>query len=117
MNGWVEIPNIVRWSEGAYDEKVNVITASALHGTPVFVVYDEEGNIVNDLSELRAGTYTLTAAVEGTSNYSALESSITFTVFEKDSSVLQTIAITVGVVMIVAILSSVLIAFIRRKTI
>ena len=117
VNGWVEIPNIVRWSEGAYDEKVNVITASALHGTPVFVVYDEEGNIVNDLSELRAGTYTLTAAVEGTSNYSALESSITFTVFEKDSSVLQTIAITVGVVMIVAILSSVLIAFIRRKTI
>ena len=90
-NSWTVTPSVETWTEGQYTVAENHILASATFGTPHVVIMDDEGNEYYNsaigldlLSTAKAGTYTLTAKVEGSANYSGLpDYMIRFQVFEK----------------------------------
>ncbi len=105
-NGWVETPNIIRWTYGDFDRDVNLISAKPLYYSNIsditFAITDEDGVVLDGLNAftvtdkgivsvqteeklkaLHAGAYRLTATVVGTDNYSGIENqSIAFNVLQ-----------------------------------
>lgn len=110
-NSWVEIPQIIGWSEGRFNSKddagvSNKPLAEARFGNVYFtVISDETGDTViskiaadllnyETLNKLAVGSYTLLAEVEGTVNYSGLSSEAHFAVFEDSVGLAGLIAST-----------------------
>lgn len=95
-NHWADVPNVIHWSEGAFDKTVNKVIALPVYGKPTdvsLVVKDSDGSVVftsdmniQRLGLLPAGEYSLTATVESTPNYSGLTSTIKFRIFENEDS-------------------------------
>lgn len=119
VNAWDTTPSIKTWTEGEYSAE-NIPVAQALFGTALVTVKDSEGNIVynsasatNTLSSVPAGTYTLTAYVLGTDDYTGMDLyTVVFQVFEKPGMPLWgTLLIIFGALLIVA-----LVIFILWKT-
>lgn len=107
-NYWNEVPDIKSWAAGYYDGTANAVSGSAKYGEIVYTVYDADGNAVTDLASAGVGTYTLTATVEGTSDYEGLTYSTTFTVFENADLSVGTIAGTavIGALIVVMLVAS-----------
>ena len=106
-NGWRELPGLVSWKFGDYDQAINAVT-----GTPELlddasslwfkITTDAAGenaaapalekfaftngaldaDTVTALAGLRAGTYRLFACVDETDNYYAMQNSVTFVVLQ-----------------------------------
>lgn len=140
QNGWADVPSLVGWSEGNFDEKVNIFVGSARHGDTRFGIYDSGDNLLfivwtkggeafsvtrsngekvtmNELNTLAVGSYKLTAEVEGTDNYSALSAETTFAVFEDSVGLNGIIAavVTFAVLDVVAAAVCITLIIIRRK--
>ncbi|MDE6274262.1 MAG: Ig-like domain-containing protein [Clostridiales bacterium] len=103
-NYWEEAPNITRWNQGTYNAVTNAISGKAAYGQVTFTVKDADGNVQTDLASLKAGTYTLTASVEGTSDYTDLESTIAFVVFSPVGGDENVVAIVASILLGVACL-------------
>ncbi|MCH5155058.1 MAG: hypothetical protein J1F69_00480 [Clostridiales bacterium] len=110
-NGWEEAPSIVSWKEGDYGAG-NLPVAKSKFGTAVVVVKDSSGKEVynsdtglNNLKSAKAGVYTLTATVLGTSDYAGLDYSGVFTIFEQPGMPLWgTLLIIFGSLLLVAVI-------------
>lgn len=117
QNYWEEAPSIVTWLEGKYDKDVNVITyiphfgkdkttsiVITVAGDSEQVVYDSE-NDINLLDSAKMGAYELRAMLVGTDDYSELEYSFTFQIFEKEGLAWWiTLLIVVGTVGVIALI-------------
>ena len=120
VNSWNAAPTISSWTEGKFKAE-NLPFAQAMFGNDslVLVVKDSNGKQVynsesglNILKSAKAGVYTLTATVAGTSDYTSLDFSATFVVFEKPGLPWWvTLLIVLGVLLVVA-----LVIFILWKT-
>ncbi len=64
INGWVY---------GQFDETINTPTANTTFGTVRFVYLNAESEVVSDIINANAGTYTLKVIVDGTDNYLGAE--------------------------------------------
>ena len=64
INGWVY---------GQFDETINTPTANTTFGTARFVYLNAESEVVSDIINANAGTYTLKVIVDGTDNYLGAE--------------------------------------------
>lgn len=140
QNSWTDLPSVIGWSEGNFDEKVNTFVGSARHGDAKFLIYDsndkllfivwtkggevfsvtrDNGEKVNmsELNTLSVGSYKLTAEVEGTDNYSALSADTAFAVFEDSVGLNGIIAavVTFAVLDVVAAAVCITLIIIRRK--
>ena len=67
------------------DEEISLPTSS--FGTATIVITDAQGNDVTNVTRLPAGTYTVTATVAGTDDYSALTDTSTLTVAKANATV------------------------------
>lgn len=80
-NTWDISPGIASWTVGKYNAETNAAIASPHFGTAVLTVTDSRGKVlydsaqgINKLASAKTGTYTLTAYVAGTDDYSELAS-------------------------------------------
>lgn len=96
-NSWIEIPSVISWSEGRYKADTNYPKAIAKFGEVEYTITDENGNEY-DLSKIRnlgVGSYKLRAFVKGNGDYSDLEATATFAVFEDSVGMTGLIAATI----------------------
>ena len=70
-NAWTEELSIIGW---IYNDKVNTPTAKAQFGDVTFTYSSEENGTYTNEVPKNAGTYYVKATVEGTENYTGLES-------------------------------------------
>lgn len=70
-NAWIEELSIIGW---IYNDKVNTPTAKAQFGDVTFTYSSEENGTYTNEVPKNAGTYYAKATVEGTENYTGLES-------------------------------------------
>lgn len=84
---------ITSWNYGQYDAVVNAPSAISTVGDIVYTYYDSNSEVVEDIANAPAGSYTLEAKVEETDNYSGVKDTISFEITkqtvgkpEKDSS-------------------------------
>ena len=70
-NTWTEELSITGWT---YNDKVNTPTAKAQFGDVIFTYSSEENGTYTNEVPKNAGTYYVKATVEGTENYTGLES-------------------------------------------
>ena len=93
-NSWEVTPGIASWTTGRYDAARNAVQGSARFGMAEIVVKDSKGNVVysavgetvtvDKLASAKAGSYTLTARVAGSNDYSALtDYTFNFNVFKQ----------------------------------
>lgn len=71
INAWTEELSIIGW---IYNDKVNTPTAEAQFGDVTFTYSSEENGTYTNEVPKNAGTYYAKATVEGTENYTGLES-------------------------------------------
>lgn len=71
INAWTEELSITGWT---YNDKVNAPTANAQFGDVTFTYSSEENGTYTNEVPKNAGTYYVKATVEGTENYTGLES-------------------------------------------
>ena len=71
INAWTEELSIIGW---IYNDKVNTPTAKAQFGDVTFTYSSEENGTYTNEVPKNAGTYYAKATVEGTENYTGLES-------------------------------------------
>ena len=91
VNMWTETPHIASWVYGSYSATDNAIKFGSLFGQARFVIKDKDGNVYYDsirlfdnLKNAGVGSYTLTAVVDGATNYSALaEYTFNFEIYPK----------------------------------
>lgn len=104
-NSWVDIPNIVGWSEGRFNRDDNAPVANAKFGNIYYSILDSDGNEVvsnvaasdlsaSTLNNLDVGNYTLVAKVAGTADYEELQAEAHFAVFEDSVGLTGLIAAT-----------------------
>ena len=90
-NAWEVSPSVTSWVQGEYKKNGNHISVSPLYGNAHVVVKGEDGKVyydsekgIDNLASAKAGRYTLTASVEGTDDYSALDIyTVVFQIFEQ----------------------------------
>ena len=98
-NSWAVTPTVHEWITGRFDEvetdengnEINRIDVSAVFGETHIKIVDDDGTVyydsdndINILNEAKPGRYTLTAYVDGSADYSALDTyTIIFNVFKK----------------------------------
>ena len=119
-NAWNAAPSVASWTEDQFKAE-NMPYAQAQFGNDslVLIVKDSSGKEVynsysglNLLKSAKAGVYTLSATVKGTADYTGLDFSATFVVFEKPGLPWwATLLIVLGVLLVVA-----LVIFILWKT-
>ena len=117
-NYWEEAPTITRWNQGSFDPEINAINGKSAFGEVTFTVKDANGIVQTDLASLKAGVYTLSAFVEGTNNYTQLDSSVTFVVFSPvggDESVAAIVASILLGVACLGLISAFIALFIHYK--
>ena len=105
-NSWVDIPNIIGWSEGGYAAADNAPVAKARFGNVYFTIKDANGNEIISrvsaddvnaakLKALGVGNYILIAEVDESANYNALRDEAYFAVFEDSVGMTGLIAATI----------------------
>lgn len=77
---------ITPWNYGEYNEEVNTPKAYSKLGNIIYTYYDSAGNIVDDITTAKAGTYTLEAKVNETENYVGAKESIQFEIAKRGVS-------------------------------
>ena len=83
INGWVY---------GQFDETINTPTANTTFGTVRFVYLNAESEVVSDIINANAGTYTLKVIVDGTDNYLGAEDNTkSFTITKAKVSVVPSV--------------------------
>ncbi len=121
-NSWITAPSIKSWTAGKFNADENMPIAQARFGDAVVItvtdaetgeiVYFDSSKDVNELNGMRAGLYSLSVKVDGTSNYGGLSFSQNFKVFERDinTTIVKNgipwwgvVLIVIGVVAIIAI--------------
>ncbi|MCH5350936.1 MAG: hypothetical protein J1F39_03095, partial [Clostridiales bacterium] len=111
-NTWDVTPSVNAWTEGEFTKTEDHILYSATFGEAHVIIYDSKGNIVYDnfdqidrLFKAKAGTYTLTAEVAGSANYSKLELyTVVFSIFEKPGLPWWvTLVVSVGAILLIAL--------------
>ena len=91
VNMWTDTPHIASWVYGSYSATDNAIKFGSLFGQARIVIKDKDGNVYYDsirlydnLKNAGVGSYTLTAVVDGATNYSALaEYTFNFEIYPK----------------------------------
>ena len=81
-NAWIEPLSIEDWT---YGQKGNEPQARAKYGTIEYTYFDAEGNRLPSVPG-HAGTYTVTAYVPGTADYTGLSAKTTFTIRKADNA-------------------------------
>lgn len=81
-NAWIEPLSIEDWT---YGQKGNEPQARAKYGTIEYTYFDAEGNKLPSVPG-HAGTYTVTAYVPGTADYTGLSAKTTFTIRKADNA-------------------------------
>ena len=125
-NSWNEgdLPTIDSWVQGKLASTDGLISASARFGEVELLIYDSktdkpiysnmqryagtEISDINLLKKLKAGTYSLTAVVEGTDDYTGLNSTIFFKVTPNRLPTWAVILIVAGSLGVVALVFSIL---------
>ena len=116
VNAWTTTPSIKTWTEGQFAAD-SIPVAKAQFGTAIVTVTDIDGNIVynsasatNTLSAVPAGTYTLTAYVIGTDDYTGMDLyTLVFQVFEKPGMPLWSLLVILfGSLLVIALVILVL---------
>ena len=98
-NSWAVTPTVNAWITGRYDDveldgngiEIQRIVVTPIFGTAHVLIVDDNGKVyydsdndINILNKAKPGRYTLTAYVDGTDDYSALDTyTIVFNVFKK----------------------------------
>ena len=90
INTWEVSPSVTSWIQGEYSKDGNHILVSPVYGEAKVKIVGDDGKVyydsengIDNLASAKAGRYTLTAEVEGTSDYSALDIyTVVFQIFE-----------------------------------
>ena len=119
-NTWKTAPNILRWTHGNYNPSENIITALPTYGNAVVKIINSDGEEcdINNLGALAAGTYMLTATVEGNNDYTGLNATLTFQIFEPtDTSFmgLQVASTVISALTIAALVAAAVIMLLPKK--
>lgn len=109
-NDWLVSPSVIQWQYGKFDAATHLVLGAAKQGVIVFRVTDNAGNALTDsfsltdgqvpaavasvLSGLAKGDYKLSAAVTESGNYTALDTTVSFSVNRAENAWEQTVGIT-----------------------
>ena len=112
-NSWEITPTVNTWTEGEYTDAETHIVANAVFGKAHVHIEGDDGTVYFDtddgvdiLAKAKAGRYTLTAYVDGSTDYTGLDVfTVVFNVFEKPGLPWwATLLITVGALLLAALI-------------
>lgn len=130
QNYWVNVPNIIGWVEGKYNSDDNKLSVAAKYGDVIITITDSTGKIITTnaegaaldltkLKDLMIGNYELNAFVAVGDNFTGLDTTTTFAVFEDSVGVSGLIAafMVFAVFALLLAVATVVLLIIRRRKI